>query len=426
MKEFDFPTNIKQIGTIEPGLKIYMEDYVCSYLSQYAQAAGYDERLATLVGRYMFIDSSPVIFISGAILGKYTEEDGDIVRFSEKSLDYVDQQLNMHFRDTEILGWMQSQPGYGTFLNPQYKAYHQTHFNKPHQVMFVVDPMEKLNTFYINKDDNLTESAGYFIYYEKNHSMHEYMMENKILRSISPNFAKSQNHDAQPMENPFQFEKFGPKLEYSSEAAPTYEMDSREEYENYENEENVVNINRARKNPKKAPTSRSQRRVVNMLVSMSSVVLLISFVMGAALIRSEDRLNHLEQELAVLTNAYVNIVQSLQATQEAFAMQSTAVLIEEDGAALAGDTEPQPTPDPTPEVQQETAPAAPPQEAAIPSIANLPQTYVVQQGDNLLAISQMFYGTTGMVEHIMYLNNIEDPNMIFQGMILLLPNSYGQ
>ena len=398
MKQFDFPTNVKQIGAIDPGLKIYMEDYVYNYLNQYAQAAGYDERLATLVGRYMFIDSSPVIFISGAILGKYTEEENGLVKFSSRSFDYVQEQIDTHFKGMEILGWMQSQPGYGTILNPNYKSYHQQYFGKAYQVMFIMDPLEKINSFYINNNGNLAECSGYFIYYEKNHYMHEYMLENKILKTMR----------GMKEEQEYPFVNNQDKPDVIREIYQEREKISPKE------EENIVTLNRVKKQQKRGVPQRGQRRVANLLLSMGSVVLLISFVMAAALIRSEDRLNTLEQELVVLTNAYVSIIQSLQATQEAFAMQGTGIVIEEDGAALQAM--------PSPEPDQAQTLQTPPQ--VIPSIANLPQTYIVQQGDNLLAISQMFYGTTEMVEHIMYLNNIEDPNMIFQGMILLLPNTY--
>ena len=406
MREFDFPTNIKQIGTIEPGLRIYMEDYVSTYLTQYAGASGYDERLATLVGRHMTIDGTPIVFISGAILGKFTEEDKGVTKFSDKSLAYVEEQLSLHFKGMEVVGWMQSQPGYGTFLNPNYKAYHKETFKGPHHVMFVMDPLEKISSFYINNNGELEESGGYFIYYEKNHPMHEYMLENKIVNAMRT------INDEQEYPHIF-FDDGGgkknPKEKNLNLSPPIFKE-----------EDDVVNLSRNRLHAQKTTgTTKSQRRIINMLVSMSSVVLLISFVMAAALIRSEDRLNSLEHDLSALTNAYVNIIHTLQATQEAFAMEATPVLIEEDGATLVNEEEsfqPEPEPEPTPAPPPVAAPQAVP-------VANLsiPQTYVVQPGDNLLAISQMFFGTSARVDEIMELNNIENPNMIFQGMILILP-----
>ncbi|MCL1936490.1 MAG: LysM peptidoglycan-binding domain-containing protein [Defluviitaleaceae bacterium] len=394
MKEFDFPTNIKQIGTIDSGLKIYIEDYVSSYLIQYATAAGYDERLATLVGRYMYIDQNPVIFINGAILGKYTEEDSGILKFTRRSMEYIEEQIDIHFKGMEIVGLMQSQPGYGTFLNPAYKSYYHQNFNKQYQVMFIIDPLEKVNSFYTNRNGNLQESNGYFIYYEKNNSMHDYMMENKIIKPLKNVNIKDENESPYIQEAQI----------WGKEEKPLRFKEIKQDEKNYLNDEyeepkgkKVVNIDEA-KNRSRKPVPKNQRRVINMLLSMSSVLLLISFVMAAALIRSEDRIARLEVDLGILTNAYVNIIQSLQLTQEAFATQN--VIVTEDGMSSSVNNT----------VQN------------WPQTANLPQTYVVQAGDNLLAISQRFYGTTGMVGEIMRANNLSDPDMIFHGMILLLPS----
>lgn len=70
----------------------------------------------------------------------------------------------------------------------------------------------------------------------------------------------------------------------------------------------------------------------------------------------------------------------------------------------------EPTPEPTPEptiAPTPAAPAPPPQ-----------QTYVVQEGDTLAEIAQTF-GTT--VEALQAANDIEDPNQIIIGQVLVIP-----
>ena len=187
MSDFTLPTNIKQIGSIGDGLRIYVEDYVCTFLHQYAEAGGYGERLAFLVGRHLVIDSQPILFICGAIHGKHTEEYEGFLRFSEKSRDYAEAMLDEHFPMMEIVGWMQSQPSYGTYLNQHYATYHLRQFRKAYQVMYVLDPIERANAFYtpdpdaLTPSERMTEVSGYFIYYEKNVNMHEYMLANKIV-----------------------------------------------------------------------------------------------------------------------------------------------------------------------------------------------------------------------------------------------------
>jgi len=68
---------------------------------------------------------------------------------------------------------------------------------------------------------------------------------------------------------------------------------------------------------------------------------------------------------------------------------------------------PSPTAAPSPEPSDETA--------------QVYNTYTVQQGDSLLSISQKFYGTTAMIEKIMEINEIDDPDKIFYGKVLLMP-----
>lgn len=51
-----------------------------------------------------------------------------------------------------------------------------------------------------------------------------------------------------------------------------------------------------------------------------------------------------------------------------------------------------------------------------------PESYQVQKGDSLIAISRRFYGTDEKVPEICQLNNIEDPNQIQPGQNILLPS----
>ncbi|MCL1877818.1 MAG: LysM domain-containing protein [Defluviitaleaceae bacterium] len=59
------------------------------------------------------------------------------------------------------------------------------------------------------------------------------------------------------------------------------------------------------------------------------------------------------------------------------------------------------------------------EEAAI--IAPIPETYTIQPGDSLLAISLRFFGDANMVYAILELNGLEDPDMIIAGRTISLP-----
>ena len=65
--EFAMPKRTKQMGGIEQRLRIFVEDYVYTYLYQYGRSGGGAEKLAALVGKYYELEGQRVLLISGAI-----------------------------------------------------------------------------------------------------------------------------------------------------------------------------------------------------------------------------------------------------------------------------------------------------------------------------------------------------------------------
>ncbi|MCL2406149.1 MAG: LysM peptidoglycan-binding domain-containing protein [Defluviitaleaceae bacterium] len=431
MSDFTLPTNIKQIGSIGDGLRIYVEDYVCTFLHQYAEAGGYGERLAFLVGRHLMIDGQPILFISGAIHGKHTEEYEGFLRFSEKSRDYAEAMLDEHFPMMEIVGWMQSQPSYGTYLNQHYASYHLRQFRKAYQVMFVLDPIERSNAFYSPDPDartpseRMAETSGYFIYYEKNTNMHEYMLANKSIdyTASSPTLVEktplafaSQDDDTKTDETDSGYE--------GDESFTDYSRSSRYSME----PEEVIRRHQSEKARRKAPIA-EQRRALNMVACLCAVLFVVTFVMGAWIVRSQDRISEMEQQIRLLNTGYRNLFTQLHAGElDADLGPFTPVFVPED----------QPIPDmtdytalPTAEPTPTSAPVStqPPQAQATPVPESVPTTgqfqipeaYTIQYGDSLIGISIRFFDTADMVEAIMYLNGIEDADHIVAGRTIALP-----
>ena len=396
-----FPVNVKQVGDIDENLKIYLEDNVLNYLFEYAKKAGYDERIALLLGKKNIIDGKSVIFIDAAILGKYSEELNNILIPSEKTEDYIKQQLGIHFEDMEIIGLMQSQPGYGTYLNPSYKGYMNQNFKKEHQVLFTIDPLEKAMTFYIrNKDGDLKESAGFIVYYEKNNQMLEYIEENPIEADfIMPKSVKIEKDFLEDYESEDNInEKF---IKLKNKKSSTFERNDK-----------PINVKKILKNSMSSEKS-YPNKTNNILIAISSIVIVVTAILAGALINSEGRISALERDIEIITNSHIALIQSLQATQEAFAFMQIpeAALIIEDGTTLA-----------EPVIVHESAAVQSPatnEPSGVPVVAS-GQTYIVQPGDSLISISNMFFGENRIYD-IMYLNEIEDANTIFAGMLLVIP-----
>ena len=71
--ERQFPKNVRQIGNVCDEPKIYVEDYVDTYLSQLRARAVDTPMAAALTGEIAVQEEQPVVYISGALQIKEIE-----------------------------------------------------------------------------------------------------------------------------------------------------------------------------------------------------------------------------------------------------------------------------------------------------------------------------------------------------------------
>jgi len=442
MNNFELPTNIRQIGTAGDGLKIYVEDYVCSYLRQLAESGGHSEKVAFLVGKYMVIDGAPYVFVSGTIQGKHSQFKDNMECLTAQSYEYAHDQLSKYFPGLEIVGWMQSQPGYGVYLNPSYADYHMSNFTRPYHLLFVMDPAEKMSLFYTwNKEmSGIGETPGYFVYYDQNKGMQEYMHDNRIARN------QSVPVQAQAEESPLA------KLKVFNQdsKASTLERDVRKEAQktpasaSIRTRQDAGHV-RTSQNPvaqslderKTGRTVEDMRKLSNLLVGLCAVLFITSFILGAGLLQSDGRISEIEDALMTLDSNNLIIADQLRQ------LSSVAVFAEGDFAdhnAAPQQQAPITTP-PTvitapPHPPIETTPLQTEPPADIPAtypnteahvntethaFANLPAYHIVQPGEGLFGIVRAFYGDLSMLSRVMEANDITDPDFISAGQTLILP-----
>ena len=433
MNKFELPTNIRQIGSLEGlSMKIYMEDYVCTYLKQYAESGGHTEKIAFLVGKYMIIDGCPHVFVNGVIQGKHSEFADNMECFTEASYDYAQQELDKYFAGSEILGWMQSQPGYGIHLNPSYADYHMNNFTRPYQVLFVMDPIEKLNLFYIWNQEmtGIDEAGGYFVYYDQNKGMQDYMNDNRISR------AKVREAAIPKKEMPSTRLKIFEEPEKKASAPKRAPARSRQamggvkitDSESADNRLAAKSANRSLED---------MRKLSNLLIGLCAVLFITTFIMGAGLLQSDSRIAALENAVVAMDGNYVLMVDQIRTLASLPVFAEHIQPGQADATATPSPEQPPAvTPPPTPAPEAPAIPTPPPQPENettydepiyeyvpfVPTFANLPETYTIQPGDSLIGISRMFYGDIGMVGRIMEINGIVDPDHIVAGQVIYLPS----
>ncbi|WP_312048197.1 hypothetical protein, partial [Anaerotignum sp.] len=301
------PEKTKQMGALESRIRIYIEDYVHTYLYQYGKSGGGKEKTAALVGRHLEINGEESVIISGAIQGKSAPQKNGAEGFSEETWEYIGSQMETYFKGMSLVGWAHLQPGFGSFLMAKDELFHEEFFKESWQVLFVIDSLDKMDTFYIYNEDGrgLRQSRGYFVYYDKNKEMQEYMLDNS---TVYP----KEDLSAVAMEESFQEEELENGLERKKRRPrPEERMDAAKE------------IRRVlQKRAKEA--EEVQKGKYTMLAGISGALCVVCLCLGFALMSNMTRLRSLEGEVLMVQSSYQKLEESIEGVkvQAAFAEET--------------------------------------------------------------------------------------------------------
>ena len=181
---FHLPKNIRQVGDTNGRERIYLEDYVGTFLKKYFSAP--EGRAAMLFGEFKWADGISYFFIRSAAAIHTMEPAPDHLVFDDAVWTEVHDVMEKYFKNQQILGWALSLPGYGEDLNEQIIRAHLNHFGGNDKTLFRVNGQEKEETFYTYEGGTLRSTGGFYIYYEKNPEMQNYMINTRKENGVTP------------------------------------------------------------------------------------------------------------------------------------------------------------------------------------------------------------------------------------------------
>ena len=387
-KEWKLPKNTRQIGEEIGEKKLYVEDYVVTYLNRLANEK--DVARAILIGTVKEQNLYPYIFIDGAV-------EVEDYHMDEKQREEFEKKIEMEFGIRKIMGWFLSSKEGPVIYNQEVLDTYRQYFAEENQVLLVSDPLEEeLNAFFM-EDEMLTEQPGYQIYYEKN-----LPMQNRL---IEKNIGKSREKGA-------------------------------------ENKDDAIHRFRELVKLKKTEKETEEEKKNGWLSYIASGFLVMTILaLGVTIIYSYDRMKQVEQSLAILSNhvdsqkEYVTdqpesaeevISHIKDVTEETETVSLEDITVEEEtftGATFWNQTEQEKTEPETEAVSEKETAAETESQDAQNTIGNVTAraSYTVKMGDTLAGISQMYYGTTEKVQEICSLNGITDEDPILPGQKILLP-----
>lgn len=390
-----FPRNFRQIGTPEGEKHIFIEDYVYTYLHPAFRGMN-ERRVCILVGRTETHGKNTNIYVNGAFELPEIAYCGTAPVFQEKIRTEICTLIKRYFDGSTLLGWFYDEKGTAPCLTPELERIMKNFFGGNNRLLLLSDSLEKEETLYIYEDGAVHKKEGYYIYYERNQAMQEYMI---VSRKDTPQEVKPE--------------------EVRDEALKNYRE---------------LVLNRPKKN--------FQLPAFHSLVYGSGLLVVIAIiVVGISMFNNYEKMKKLETAVSVMEQK-----NGSSGTDPAPDTETQTKLVIED---LAGQVEPtekenaenlqvadntaapdnMAAPDSTAAQDSTAAPDNTSDQAA--SASTQPQSeaeiilqqgyYIVQPGDSMISISKKIYQDASHVADLCAANGIENVDNIKVGEKLILP-----
>lgn len=399
------PKNIRQIGERDQIVKLYVEDYVNTYLKRLYPAGGQELRVGLLLGSLELNDGTPYIFIDGALEMEDVTESGRKVAFTELSWKKAYQNIEQLFPKRSIQGWfLCGRPG--DDLSPlNYWKQHVQYFQGPNKLMYLSNGADGDETVYITSEDGFYRLQGYSIYYERNQMMQDYMVLRKDVKRIETDtndkvieeFRKRM--DEHKVEVTDRHQTVGLLRGMCMAMSVVILAGGIVMFNNYER-------------------MRDMESVIASAIPAKAEQILIGSKNQENETSNESRVVVEEAEGGVYPTTEVNketMSETMPETNETVLSSQEETAAPQETQAAAAETEPVNNETAAP---QETEAAVQETEAAADGS---PRIHVVQEGETLYGICIAEYNSMSKLEEICELNGLEDVNKIISGQKLLLP-----
>lgn len=358
--ERKFPKNVRQVGNVSDIPKIYLEDYVDTYLDQLRSRAKEEPTGALLLGENAVVEGLECVYITGAVrIEEVSEENGEIC-ISDPAREAALRECTEYFPGRDVVGWALAAPGRPLVLSGSMVQIHEQLGLKKNSIFIMKHPEEDEEIYFAYKFHELMQMGGYYIFYEKNPDMQNYMINTRKQIGVTPSEV------------------------VEDRAAKNFRSAVKEKLEAQEQRSN------------------------SHLVYLTSVLLVVVVLaIGISAMNNYDKMNSVQSSIETLSK-------SVQGSSE------NTVTAEEDAAA--DQQEEQPDGAAASDVSAGAGDVQAGESGmSIQEGESGEEYYTVQRGDTLDKISLKLYGTTDEAEAICKMNGLTDGNLIFIGQKLLLP-----
>lgn len=379
------PKNLRQVGQVDGNKRIYIEDYVMTYIKQLGMKSYGTYQVAVLLGEIRKVEQVEYIFISGAVEVRDVLFDDDKV-FDNESWTKIYDDIKRYFSELEIVGWYITRPGLDLVLTERIRKIHIDNFAGTNKVLLMYDSVEREEVFYLYHNKNLVKQEGYYVYYERNDLMQTYMIDHKDKPSIEADYVDKASVNIRSLLE----RKTSDKEVKSKNNSVSYAAASVAAiivlfgvglYLSGQNPDSVgTNLPVVKKNASAEPSKDSSTTVNIQPGNITSI---------------KD-----EEVKGDKTNPTTSVAPSMEPSV---------------APTVAPTVTPTATPVPT------VAPTVKPSSSDTDSTNKAPSYHTVVKGDTLISISIKYYSSKQYMDAIMEANGITDSDKIYIGQKIVLP-----
>lgn len=181
-----FPENIRQVGESGGVCRMYIEDYVMTYMRRIFNEKQ-ENAMLVLVGTYGKGVVSGCPFVYGAVLLEAEIMDG-VAALTKDKWDDVYRQIHEYFSGAQILGWAFGVNLWNSHADNIIRQIQKKFFCEEGKILFLSDLSEKDERVFFWKNGELKEQPGYVIYFEKNSEMQDYMLGSQESKSFESDY----------------------------------------------------------------------------------------------------------------------------------------------------------------------------------------------------------------------------------------------
>lgn len=397
------PKNIRQMGMPGEKQKIYIEDYVYTYLHSFLKEKQKEEplKVAVVLGEYHKKDGCTYAFLKGAIACDFSQFQGEL----SKELKLT---IRNYFPGWDILGWYVSSQGVDAHVQSEVKHRYASKRATLPQYLIYEDELERDIQVFSWEQNALHYLNGYYIYYERNPRMQEFMIMEKggqsqevVSVSYKENVSKC----------------FGEMREHLCEEPQTSKGNRAHREESHQERQQ-----------KKRMAQGKSKKPQRIIYAACAAILVVLVAMGVTQMGNYQNLKQLQEAISNNVIPVWKDKESIEPIEENESIEDTESVEDVISQSSAQNKESQtsvqntesPASSQTTEVQlsEQTIELQTP---AQNDEADAPEYYVVKKGDSLYSISRALYENEDMVGPLCDLNEITNLHLIFEGQTLKLP-----